>query len=140
MLGLTFALRHRTVDVVLADVRALGAIAGSIRREAAFMVVSPPDGDLLALGISQRVELEELLVTVKPLAALGVGNRALGSGLVSMRFFQEEMGCALRSVNGRLGAGPGELRQVLADGFRLWASTGARLTMRPPMRIQLGGS
>jgi CheY-like chemotaxis protein len=139
-LGLTFALRHgRSVDVVLGDVEKPGALVASLGSRPAVVVVAPPDGDLLALGAAQRVALEEALTVLAPHAVLGVGNRALGTGLVSMGFFQEGGQCALRCTKGRLTEGLGGLREHLVEGFRVWASSGPRLTARPPRMVGGGG-
>jgi CheY-like chemotaxis protein len=138
-LGLTFAIRRgRSVDVVLGDVCAPGELVAALGGRPAVVVVSPPDGDLLGLGASQRAALENALATLAPYAVLGVGNRALASGLVSMGFFQEGS-CALRCTKGRLTEGLGDLRQHLVEGFRVWASTGPRLTATPPAFGASGG-
>jgi hypothetical protein len=139
-LGLTFALRHgRSVDVVLGDVCAPGGLVSSLGSRPAVVIVSPPNGDLLALGTAQRVALEEALAVLAPHAVLGVGNRALATGLVSMGFFQEGVRCALRCTKESWTEGLGELRQHLVEGFRVWASTGPGLTARPPRMVGGGG-
>jgi hypothetical protein len=139
-LGLTFSFRHeRVVDVVLGDIGSPNAIASALGCSPTMVVVAPPDGDWHALGVAERVALEDLFTTLSPRAVVGVGNRALGTNLSSMSFFQEWAECAIRCVRGTLGDGQGDLRQLLVEGFRVWASTGARTTIRPPLSVGVEG-
>jgi CheY-like chemotaxis protein len=139
-LGLTFFLRHqKTVDVVLGDARAPRELLSALGRTPSVMLVCPPGGDLLSLGTTARVGLEELISSLEPPAIVGVGNRSLASGLVAMRCFQEGAGSAIRCVKGRLADGTSDLRSLLVDGFRVWASTGARTTVRP-QRLTASGA
>jgi CheY-like chemotaxis protein len=121
VVGLAFFLRReRLIDVLLLDVRDPGVFRQSLRRTPSLVIVAPPDGDALALGIKSRVELALLVSEIAPRAVLGVGNpllegalRALGGG------FGE--GVPMRCLPGALGEPAVDLRTLIAEGIRLCA-------------------
>ena len=95
-----------------------GQFRESLRRVPSLIVVAPPQGDALALGIKARVELALLVSEIAPRAVLGLGNptlegalRALGGGFGP--------GIPMRCLGGALGEAGGDLRSLLADGIRL---------------------
>jgi CheY-like chemotaxis protein len=119
--GLAFYLRReRLIDLVLLDVREPAAFRDSLRRTPSLMIIAPPDGDALGLGIKARVELALLVSDIAPRAVLGLGNpalegalRALGGGFGH--------GVTIRCLPGALGEPSTDLRVVLAEGIRLCA-------------------
>jgi CheY-like chemotaxis protein len=121
MVGLSFFLRReRLIDVLLLDVRDPGVFRESLRRTPSLIIVAPPDGDALALGIKARVELALLVSEIAPRAVLGLGNpslegalRALGGGFGP--------GVPMRCLRGALGEPTSDLRGLVAEGVRLCA-------------------
>jgi CheY-like chemotaxis protein len=119
--GLSFFLRReRLIDVLLLDVRDPGLFREGLRRTPSLVIVAPPDGDALALGIKARVELALLVSEIAPRAVLGLGNptleaalRALGGGFGP--------GVPMRCLPGALGEPAGDLRSLIAEGIRLCA-------------------
>jgi len=127
--GLTFFLRQeRTVDIVLLDAHAPSAFQASLGRTPSVMIIAPPDGDLMTLGISSRVALEAIVQQLDPPAVVGVGNAALMDGLVKLRIGEDRL---LRCTQSALGESA-DARSLLIKAVRLWAaSAGKRPTFRP---------
>lgn len=124
--GLTFFLRHeRTIDVVLLDVEDVLAFESSLMRRPAVTIVAPSAGDLMSIGTRARVELDELLDTLRPPAVVGVGNAALDAALRSLDLVSSGK-TLLRCAGGVLGEEDCDLRSALVKAVRLWAASGAR--------------
>ena len=117
--GVTFFLRReRTVDVVLIDIAQPDAFEASLKRAPSLVILAPPSGDVMGLGLRARIALENLLRRFQPPVLLAVGNPSL----------QQET--ALRDLachadvqdfaTGVLGDSADELRVLLARGIRTW--------------------
>lgn len=117
--GVTFFLRReRTVDVVLLDIAQPDAFEASLKRTPSLVILAPPSGDLMGVGLRTRIALESLLRRFHPQVLLAVGNASL----------QQES--ALRELAGHadaqefavgvLGDSADELRGLLARGIRTW--------------------
>lgn len=118
--GLSFFLRHeRLVDIVLVDVRNPNAFRAHLHRVPSFVLIAPPDGDFLAVGTKARVDLEGWLRHFIPPSTLWVGNAALEGNVSELSAIQDG-GSAVRVVQGELGVGHAELRNLLVDGIKLW--------------------
>jgi len=85
------------------------------------MIVAPPEGDFMTLGIAARVGLERLVRHVAPPALVGVGNASLDG---SLRAIGVTDGRVVRCTEGFLGEANCDLRSILIKGVRLWASSG----------------
>ena len=118
--GVTFFLRReRTIDVVLLDIAQPDAFEASLKRTPSLVILAPPSGDVMGLGLRARIALENLLRKFQPQVLLAVGNPSL----------QQET--ALRDVachadvadfaTGVLGDSADELRVLLARGIRTWS-------------------
>jgi len=115
--GLEFYLRRaRLLDVVLLDIREPARLRESLRRVPSVVIVAPPAGDPLALGVRARIEIVDLVSQLSPPAVLVLGNpslkkafRALGTETV------------IRCLPSALGEDGADLRAVLAEGIRLCA-------------------
>jgi CheY-like chemotaxis protein len=119
--GLAFFLRReRLVDLLLLDVRDPGVFREALRRTPSLIIVAPPDGDALALGIKARVELALLVSEIAPRAVLGLGNATLEGALRSLGggFGQ---GVPMRCLPGAMGEPASDLRSLIAEGVRLCA-------------------
>jgi DNA-binding response OmpR family regulator len=124
-LGLSFFLRReRLLDVVLVDVMNPRAFAPALQRTPSLLIVAPPAGDFLAIGIKARVELAALLEALRPPALLTVGNQALEPALRSL--VGVDRATHMRTAAGGLGNGQSDLRALLVDGIRLCAETGGK--------------
>jgi CheY-like chemotaxis protein len=134
VLGLTFFFRHeRTLDVVLIDARDPCAFQRALMRTPAFVVLAPPDGDLMSVGTKAHVALESYLRRLGPLAITGVGNGALETNVRALAPVVD-LAPVVRCTPGTLGDASTELRDLLIKGIRLWATTKERLTERPTVR------
>ncbi|HET7500282.1 MAG TPA: response regulator [Kofleriaceae bacterium] len=122
--GVTFFLRReRTVDIVLLDITEPDAFDASLKRTPSLVIVAPPSGDVMSLGLRTRIALENLLRKFHPQALLVVGNPSI----------QHES--ALRDLtchadlhefaDGILGDSSDELRGLLARGIRAWGQAPA---------------
>jgi two-component system chemotaxis response regulator CheY len=120
--GLAFYLRReRLVDLVLLDVREPGGFRDALRRTPSLVIIAPPDGDALALGIKSRVELALLVSEITPRAVLGLGNSTLEGALRALGGGFGQGGVAIRCLAGALGEPNTDLRALLAEGIRLCA-------------------
>jgi hypothetical protein len=120
--GLTFFLRHeRTIDVVLVDAEDPCAFQASFERSPSVVIVAPPEGDFMSLGIAARVALERLVQKLRPPAIVGVGNASLDGALRAIGITDGRM---VRCTEGFLGEANCDLRSVLIKGVRLWAAAG----------------
>jgi hypothetical protein len=119
--GVTFFLRReRTVDVVLLDIAQPDAFEASLKRTPSLVILAPPSGDVMGLGLRTRIALENLLRKFHPQVLLVVGNPSI----------QQES--ALRDLAGHadvqeyavgvLGQSSDELRGLLARGIRAWGT------------------
>ena len=117
--GVTFFLRReRTVDVVLLDIAQPDAFEASLKRTPSLVILAPPSGDIMGMGLRTRIALESLLRKFHPQVLLAVGNPSI----------QQES--ALRDLVGHadaqefavgvLGESSDELRGLLARGIRAW--------------------
>jgi DNA-binding response OmpR family regulator len=126
-LGLSFFLRHeRMLDLVLLDIKRPKAFLPSLQRQPSLVLVAPPGGDFLSIGIKARVELEQLLEQLQPPNTMAVGNAALEPMLRALPGIGDELPglggrTRLRAVHGRLGQGEGDLRALLVAGVRFCA-------------------
>ncbi len=133
-LGLNFFLRHeRLLDLVLLDIKKPRAFQASLLRQPSLVLLAPPGGDFLAIGTKARVELEQLLERLAPPAMLAVGNPALEPMLRSLPTIGSELPgltgrTRLRTVNGALNHGQGDLRALLVDSIRFCANLPPRST------------
>jgi len=115
--GLEFYLRRaRLLDVLLIDVREPGRLIESLRRIPSVVIVAPPAGDPLALGVKARLEIVDLVSRLSPPALLVLGNPGLKK---VFRALGRET--AIRCLPGKLGEGGTDLRSLLAEGIRLCA-------------------
>ncbi|HEY8923279.1 MAG TPA: response regulator [Polyangia bacterium] len=115
--GLEFYLRRaRLLDVLLIDVREPGRLVESLRRVPSVVIVAPPAGDPLALGVKARLEIVDLVSRLSPPALLVLGNPGLKK---VFRALGRET--AIRCLPGKLGEGGTDLRSLLAEGIRLCA-------------------
>lgn len=124
VLGLTFFLRRSAeVDIVLLDIRASAQFAQSLRQLPCLVIVAPPEGDFLSVGVRGRSDLELLLEKLMPPTMIGVGNPSLQETLTTLPAVANGI-CRLKTVVGTLGEGVGDLRSVLVEGVRLWEAQG----------------
>jgi hypothetical protein len=132
-LGLTFFFRHeRALDVVLVDARDPASYTKHLMRSPGFVILAPPDGDLMTLGTKAHVALEGYLERLDPLAILGVGNAALDKSIRSLAAVADRSP-AVRCAEVILGDGGGtsDLRDLLTKGIRLWSTTAEQRAQRP---------
>jgi CheY-like chemotaxis protein len=133
-LGLTFFFRHeRALDVVLVDARDPRALTRSLQRAPSLVVLAPPEGDLMTVGTKAHVALEAYLARLAPMAIMGVGNAMLETNIRDLAAVKAHVP-AVRCLEGVLGDGTTELRDLLIKGIRLWATTIDRPTQRPTVR------
>lgn len=117
--GVTFFLRHeRTVDVVLLDIAQPDAFEASLKLTPSLVILAPPSGDMMGLGLRTRIELENLLRRFHPQVLLAVGNPSLAqeSALRDLASHADAQEFAV----GVLGDSADELRGLLARGIRAW--------------------
>ena len=120
-LGLAFFLRReRLCDVVLVDIREPAQMRDSLRRVPSVVIVAPPAGDALAVGVKARVELADLIARLSPPAVLVLGNPVLKKALRGPGGGPGTE-TAIRCLPTALGEPGTELRAVLAEGIRLCA-------------------
>jgi CheY-like chemotaxis protein len=126
--GIAFFLRReRLVDLVVLDITDPGVFKDALQRTPSLLIVAPPDGDALALGIKARVELARLGADLSPRAVLGLGNPALEGALKALG---EGFAVPLRCLQGTLGAT--DLRALLVEGVRLSAGLPPDATREVP--------
>jgi DNA-binding response OmpR family regulator len=126
--GVTFFLRReRTVDVVLLDIAQPDAFEASLKRTPSLVILAPPSGDMMGLGLRTRIALENLLRRLHPQVLLAVGNPSLQqeSALRDLASHADAPEFAV----GVLGDSADELRGLLARGIRAWgqALVGTRM-------------
>jgi hypothetical protein len=120
-LGLTFHLRQgRIVDLLLIDAAEPMTHATSLMRAPSLLLLCPPHGNLLVLGTGARFELEMLIDSVRPRSVVGLGNPTL-SHIDAFRKGRS----SFRFLEGDFGEGT-DLRSLLIEGIRHWASDGLR--------------
>src|SRR5262249_55095944 len=122
--GVTFFLRReRTVDVVLLDIAQPDAFEASLKRTPSLVIVAPPSGDVMGLGLRTRIALENLLRRFHPQVLLVVGNPS-----IQQESALRDLAChadAQEFAVGVLGSGSDELRGLLARGVRAWGQAPA---------------
>jgi len=117
--GVTFFLRReRTVDVVLLDIAQPDAFEASLRRTPSLVILAPPSGDVMGLGLRTRIALENLLRRFRPQVLLVVGNPSIQqeSALRDLACYADAQEFAV----GVLGESSDELRGLLVRGIRAW--------------------
>jgi DNA-binding response OmpR family regulator len=125
--GVSFFLRReRTVDVVLLDAKQPDLFEPSLKRTPTIAIVAPPGGDAMSLGIRSRVAIENALRRFRPSVALAVGKASMQSdpGIAGMLAPARN----LHVMPGVLGEAAADLRALLVEGIRRWATgkAGAR--------------
>jgi DNA-binding response OmpR family regulator len=117
--GVTFFLRReRAVDVVLLDIAQPDAFEASLKRTPSLVIVAPPSGDVMGLGLRTRIALENLLRKFRPQVLLVVGNPS-----IQQESALRELAChadAQEFAVGVLGDSSDELRGLLTRGIRAW--------------------
>ncbi len=120
---LSFFLRNdRLVDMLLLDISAPQQFIKALGRVPTLTVLAPPDGDFLSVSTTGRVELDDALRQLPPRALLGVGNASL-SGHVSSLSCMRHAPTPRAFVQGSLGDDGSDLRELLLQGIRLWATS-----------------
>jgi len=117
--GVTFFLRReRAVDVVLLDIAQPDAFETSLKRAPSLVILAPPTGDIMGLGLRTRIALENQLRRFQPQVLLVVGNPSIQqeSALHDLARHADVQDLAV----GVLGASSDELRGLLARGIRAW--------------------
>lgn len=115
-LGLSFDFESgERVDIVLLDARAPGAFAPSLLRAPTMVILAPPGGDLLSLGLSARSDLDVLLSNLRPLALVGLGNDRLHT-LIRDLWAAKDPRMLVTVASGRLEGTP--LTELLVRGLR----------------------
>jgi two-component system chemotaxis response regulator CheY len=117
--GMTFFLRReRTVDLVLLDIAQPDAFEASLKRTPSLVIVAPPSGDVMSLGLRTRIALENLLRKFHPQVLLVVGNPSIQqeSALRVLTCHADSQEFAA----GVLGESADDLRGLLARGIRAW--------------------
>jgi DNA-binding response OmpR family regulator len=120
--GVTFFLRReRTVDVVLLDITQPDSFEASLKRSPSLVILAPPSGDIMGLGLRARIALENLLRKLHPQVLLVVGNPSIQqeSALRELACHAEVQELAV----GVLGDSSDELRGLLARGIRAWGTS-----------------
>jgi len=117
--GVTFFLRReRAVDVVLLDIGQPDAFEASLKRTPSLVILAPPSGDVMGLGLRARIALENLLRKFRPPVLLVVGNPS-----IQQESALRDLAChagAQELAVGVLGDSADELRGLLARGVRTW--------------------
>ena len=118
--GVTFFLRReRTVDIVLLDIAQPDAFEASLKRTPSLVILAPPSGDIMGLGLRARIALETLLRKFPPPVLLVVGNPS-----IQQESALRDLAChadAQEFAVGVLGDSADELRGLLARGIRAWS-------------------
>jgi len=118
--GVTFFLRReRTVDIVLLDIAQPDAFEASLKRTPSLVILAPPSGDIMGLGLRARIALENLLRKFHPPVLLVVGNPS-----IQQESALRDLAChadAQEFAVGVLGDSADELRGLLARGIRAWS-------------------
>ncbi len=119
LVGLDFFLRsERLLDVVLLDIHNCTSTEKWLKRVPSLIIVAPPNGDILSVGTSARVQFQTLLDHLEPRAILGLGNASLESKLKEMAYFKHSSPI-LKCIYGSLDDGGCDLRSLLVEGIRL---------------------
>jgi CheY-like chemotaxis protein len=122
--GMTFFLRReRAVDVVLLDIAQPDAFEGSLKRSPSLVILAPPSGDVMGLGLRTRIALENLLRKFRPQVLLVVGNPS-----IQQESALRDLAChadAQEFAVGVLGESSDDLRGLLARGIRAWGEAPA---------------
>jgi two-component system chemotaxis response regulator CheY len=120
--GVTFFLRReRTVDVVLLDIAQPDAFEASLKRTPSLVILAPPSGDMMGLGLRTRIALDNLLRRFHPQVLLAVGNPSLQQES-ALRDLASLAGAQEFAV-GVLGDSADDLRGLLTRGIRAWGQT-----------------
>ena len=117
--GLTFFLRReRAIDLVLLDIAQPDTFEASLKRTPSLVILAPPSGDIMGLGIRTRVALENLLRKFHPQVLLVVGNPSIlqESALRDLARYADVQEFAA----GVFGDSADELRGLLVRGIRAW--------------------
>jgi CheY-like chemotaxis protein len=118
--GVTFFLRReRTVDVVLLDIAQPDVFEASLKRTPSLVILAPPSGDIMGLGVRARIALENLLRKFHPPVMLVVGNPS-----IQQESALRDLACHADThefADGVLGDSADELRGLLARGIRAWS-------------------
>ncbi len=121
-LGLSFDFEGGDrLDVVLLDARAPAAFAPSLLRAPTVVVLAPPGGDLLSLGLSARNDLDALLLGLSPLALVGLGSDRLPQLVRDLAVLQRG-GTIVATMGGRLGEVA--LADLIVRGLVAFAASG----------------
>jgi DNA-binding response OmpR family regulator len=130
-LGLAFFLRSgRLLDLVLLDIRNAGRWKDALQRRAALAIVAPPNGDFLAIGPKAVVELERLFQRLPPAVVLGAGNASLEARLGPLLPWDADPSPHVSSSTS-IGGAEADLRALLLEGIRCWASTSTSTSPTP---------
>ena len=117
--ALEFHLRRaRVLDVLLVDLREPMRLCDSLRRVPSVVIVAPPAGDPLGLGVRSRIEIVDFVSRLAPPAVLVLGNPSLKKA-----FRTPGTETAIRCLPSALGEPGTDLRAVRAEGIRLCAGT-----------------
>jgi CheY-like chemotaxis protein len=120
LLGLAFQLRdERLLDVLLLDARDLPQFSGSLRRSPAVVVVAPPEGDLMTLGVDAHRALRSTVERVGANIVLGVGLPTLEQRLSDIGIVSNERR-VVYCARGVLSDAACDLRQLILQALRLW--------------------
>ncbi|MBA3683979.1 MAG: response regulator [Planctomycetes bacterium] len=126
-LAWSFNVRNqRQIDCVLIDARAPIALLPSLRRQPALVILAPPQGDALALGPQGSADCQRLLSKLSPQSVIGLGNASLGT-LLDDLVGSKRSTIAQRCTQGALGDPGLDMRDLLIEGIRLWASSQSAL-------------
>jgi hypothetical protein len=117
--GVTFFLRReRTIDVVLLDIAQPDAFEAQLKRTPSLVIIAPPSGDVMGLGLRTRIALENLLRKLRPQVLLVVGNPSIQkeSSIRDLAGHADVLEFAV----GILGDSSDDLRRLLVRGIRAW--------------------
>jgi CheY-like chemotaxis protein len=120
--GVTFFLRReRTVDVVLLDITQPDAFEASLKLTPSVVIIAPPSGDVMGLGLRTRIALENLVRKFLPQVLLVVGNPSIQqeSAIRDLACYADVLEFAV----GVLGDSSDELRRLLVRGVRAWGAS-----------------
>ena len=119
--GVSFFLRReRTVDVALLDVTRPDTFEPSLKRVPTLVLLAPQDGDFMSLSIRARVAIEGMLRRYRPPVLVAAGNASMrtDAGLATLASYAT----SVHHVDGILGQGSLDLRTLLVEGIRRWAT------------------
>jgi CheY-like chemotaxis protein len=124
-LSLNFDLPNAlSADLVLVDQRAPAATLDSLRLSPCVLIVAPPRGDWLSLGVEQSVGMATLIQTLHPRCVFGIGAPGLEDSL------REMIGASgaetpLQCLQGSLSEDGFDFRDALLAALKFWGETGA---------------